>query len=237
MTTEFATGRPGSAQALADVVDRLEIHLQPVIDIATGAVWAYEALARFGAAAEPVAAAAEPAASAADPDAASTLGAAHRAGYGDELEAACHVAALARRSELPAGAHLALNVSPAALVSPAVLAGWPADLTGVLVEITEHYLASNERAGDELERLRARGARIAVDDVGSGYAGLLRLAALHPDVVKLDRMVVSRARDTDARRAVLETLVAFAHRIGARVVGEGAPDDRSPTPARSRRRS
>lgn len=208
MTTDFATNSPTSKEALADVIDGLEIHLQPMIDIATGAVWAYEALARFGGAGEPTAG--------------DALEAARRAGYGDELEAACLAAALVRRRDLPVGVHLALNVSPTALLSPAVGDSWHADLTGVLVEITEHFLASDELALDELERLRERGALIAVDDVGSGYAGLLRLAAFHPDVVKLDRTVVSGARDSDAQRAVLETLVAFSHRIDARVVGEGA---------------
>jgi GAF domain-containing protein len=60
-----------------------------------------------------------------------------------------------------------------------------------------------------------------VDDVGSGYAGLLRLATLHPDFVKLDRTIVSGARNSEAQRAVVETLVAFSHRIEAEVVGEG----------------
>lgn len=207
MSTESVHAVPTTAEALAASVEGLAIYLQPVIDVATGAVWAYEALARFGGG--PVLAA----------DAA--IASAHRAGYGHALEAACLHAALARRTDLPEGARLALNVSPAGLLSRHVRDMWDADLHGVVIEVTEHHLASNELALVEFARLRARGAAIAVDDVGSGYAGLLRLATLRPEFVKLDRTIVSGARDSEAQRAVVETLVAFSHRIDAEVVGEG----------------
>jgi EAL domain-containing protein (putative c-di-GMP-specific phosphodiesterase class I) len=207
MTTESIRVAAPSARALAASVEGLEIYLQPVIDVATGAVWAYEALARFGAGAVPTADAA--------------IASAHRAGYGHALEAACLRAALARRADLPAGARLALNVSPAGLLSRHVVDVWDTDLHGVVIEVTEHHLASNDLALAEFARLRDRGAVIAVDDVGSGYAGLIRLATLHPDFVKLDRTIVRGARESDAKRAVVETLVGFSHRIHAEVVGEG----------------
>ncbi|HZC70979.1 MAG TPA: EAL domain-containing protein [Jatrophihabitans sp.] len=196
-----------SAEALAASIEGLAIYLQPIIDVGTGALWAYEALARFGSG--PVLAA----------DAA--IASAHRAGYGHALEAACLRAAFARRGELPEGVRLALNVSPAGLLSRHVRDMWETDLHGVIVEVTEHHLADNELALAEFARLRARGAAIAVDDVGSGYAGLVRLATLRPDYVKLDRTIVSGARESEALRAIVETLVAFSHRIEAKVVGEG----------------
>src|SRR6266496_809982 len=98
MSTEFADVAPASGQNLAVIVDGVEIYLQPVINIATGSAWAYEALARFGGPAEP----------AAD----EALETAHREGYGHALEAALLIAALARRADLPDGTRLALNVSP-----------------------------------------------------------------------------------------------------------------------------
>jgi EAL domain-containing protein (putative c-di-GMP-specific phosphodiesterase class I) len=189
-------------------VDGLETYLQPIIEVATGAVWGFEALARFGGV--PVLPADE------------AIESAHRAGYGHDVEAACLRAALDRRPSLPAGARLALNVSPDGLLSHAVVDIWDADLHGVVVEVTEHDLAGEPASlVAELARLRERGAEIAVDDVGTGYAGLLRLAVLRPDVVKLDRTIVSGVRDNDAQRAVLETFVGFAHRLRAKVVGEG----------------
>lgn len=206
MTTDYERAAAARAQPLAAAVDAREVYLQPVIDLATGSVSAYEALARF----EGVPTGADTA-----------IESAHRAGYGHELEAACLRAALARRAELPAGVGLALNVRPAGLLSQPVHDIWMADLHGVIVEVTEHDLVNAEQALAELVRLRDRGALIAVDDTGSGYAGLVRLATLRPDFVKLDRTIVSGAGESEAQRAVVETLVAFSHRIDAAVVGEG----------------
>lgn len=207
MMSDSVHGPWPQRDVLTAAVGRLEAYLQPVIDVATGAVWGYEALARFRGG--PL------------PEADAAIDAAHRAGYGSEVEAACLAAALARRRELPAGARLALNVTPSGLLSEHVREVWDDDLHGVVVEVTEHHAMEADRALAEFDRLRARGAAIAVDDVGSGYAGLLRLATMHPDVVKLDRTIVSGARTSEAQRAVVETLVAFSHRIHAEVVGEG----------------
>lgn len=206
MVAEAAQAAAGKVPGV--IVDALETDLQPIIDVATGAVWGYEALARFGGALVLPA------------DAAIEF--AHRAGYGHAVEAACLRAALDRRCSLPVGARLALNISPDGLLSAEVVHTWDADLHGVVVEVTEHDLAGDaDTLLAELARLRERGAEIAVDDVGSGYAGLLRLATLRPDVVKVDRTIVSGARDNDAQCAVLEALVAFSHRLNAKVVGEG----------------
>ncbi len=69
--------------------------------------------------------------------------------------------------------------------------------------------------------LRARGARIAVDDAGAGYADLRHILRVAPDVIKLD-MALSRDIDTDpARAALASSLVQFAGRVDARLVAEG----------------
>jgi EAL domain-containing protein (putative c-di-GMP-specific phosphodiesterase class I) len=207
MGFEFASVAPRSGDDLAATVDALEIHLQPIIDIATGAVCAFEALARF--------------ANEALPPVEEAIASAHRGGYGYALEAACLRAALDRRGELPEGALLAVNVSPDVLASPAVVDSLDSDLSGVIVEVTEHRASDPAALRTQFIRLRDHGAAIAVDDVGTGYSGLLRLATMRPDFVKLDRTIVSGARGNDAQCAVLEALVAFSHRLGATVVGEG----------------
>ncbi|WP_375489023.1 EAL domain-containing protein [uncultured Jatrophihabitans sp.] len=192
---------------VATILDGLEMHLQPIVDVATGSVLAAEALARFhhapGLRADEV------------------IAEAHAAGYGYTLEAACLRAALDRRDELPAGVKLAVNVSPDVVHHPIVARRWPPDLDDVIVEVTEHRAHRPAALQDELAQLRLRGAAIAVDDVGTGYAGLLRLAMMRPDYVKLDRTVVAGVRDSDAQCAVLEALVTFSHRMGAFVIGEG----------------
>jgi hypothetical protein len=66
-----------------------------------------------------------------------------------------------------------------------------------------------------------RGALIALDDAGSGYSGLQQLAALRPQVVKLDRALVSDADTDPVRVALAEMLGEFAGRIDAWLLAEG----------------
>ncbi|MBB3936271.1 sensor domain-containing phosphodiesterase [Aureimonas phyllosphaerae] len=118
---------------------------------------------------------------------------------------------------------LGLNASPAAILAPGfldLLAGTPADR--LVLEVTEH-----ERIDDyadllaALGRLRERGVRIAIDDVGAGYSSMSRVVAIRPDIIKLDREIV-HGLDTDLmRQALARALVDFAERCGCKVVAEG----------------
>jgi hypothetical protein len=72
-----------------------------------------------------------------------------------------------------------------------------------------------------LAGLRARGALIAVDDAGAGYASLGRITALHPHFIKVDRGLVHNLDNEPAKAAVVETLTDLASRIDAWVVAEG----------------
>jgi EAL domain-containing protein (putative c-di-GMP-specific phosphodiesterase class I) len=195
--------RPRARSGLA----RPEIVLQPIIDVSTGALVAAEALARFpGPGGSTVEAA---------------LFDAYRNGRGPDLEATCVRAGLARRADLPGGVLLSVNVSPNAATHPTVREELSGDLHGVIVEITEQPAHDADLLLDALADMRRRGALIAIDDVSTGYAGLLRLATLKPDIVKLDRGLVTAARGSEAKIAVIESLVSLSRRIGARVLGEG----------------
>lgn len=186
------------------------IRTQPIISVSTGEILAVEALARFD-----------------DTDGANTediFEAAHATGYGASLEAASLHAALRLRPQLPLGMLLTVNVSPNVLPYLDAARFWPDDLQGIIVEITEQDSESPFELSEHLSDLRERGAAIAIDDVTTGYAGLLRLAHLRPDYVKVDRQVVAGVRHSSAQAAVLEALVTFSHRLGASVIGEGVED-------------
>lgn len=75
-----------------------------------------------------------------------------------------------------------------------------------------------------LAELRARGARVALDDAGAGYAGLQQLIRVAPDILKIDRSLVHGAHADPSRYALLEALVSFAGTTGAAVCGEGVED-------------
>ena len=198
---------PDCRPLLADP-DDLTLVFQPIVDLAAATVAGYEALARFPGTAGPdvwFAAAAE-------------------AGLAAELESLAIHKALDAVEDLPPNTFLTVNVSPHILGSAPVqdaLATRP-DLHRVVVELTEHTpvhdLAALRRQCDEL---RQRGALIALDDAGSGYSGLQQLAALRPQVVKLDRALVSDADADPVRVALAEMLGEFAGRIDAWLLAEG----------------
>jgi diguanylate cyclase (GGDEF)-like protein/PAS domain S-box-containing protein len=181
---------------------------QPIIELASGELAGYEALARFPH----------------DPDSRppnAWFAQAHRCGLGVQLEALAAEAALASRDDARDG-YLSINLSPAALSDDEVLRRLPSDLDGVVVEITEHELvADGERLHATLERLRARGASVAVDDAGAGYAGLRQLMILRPDLIKLDRGLIEDVARDEAKQALVECFVRFADRTSARVCAEG----------------
>jgi diguanylate cyclase (GGDEF)-like protein/PAS domain S-box-containing protein len=181
---------------------------QPIVDLRTGEVAGYEALARF-----PGDAAGRP------PNV--WFAQAHRCGLGAQLEARAVAAALANRCQAPPG-YVSVNLSPAALRGDELWRALPNDLAGVVVEITEHELvADGERLQATLHQLRARGARIAVDDAGAGYAGLRQLTVLRPDIIKLDRGLIEDVAHDDAKQALVECFVRFAERTEAAVCAEG----------------
>ncbi len=183
----------------------LVVHVQPIVALTTGTVTGYEALARFPGSSAPVYTLFEKA---------------WADGVGPQLEARALTQALALPGR-PATAYLAVNVSPRAFAEAAVTRALDIDLTGFVVELTEaHYVPTAE-----LKRtaawLRDRGARLAIDDVGTGYAGLERIISLSPDLIKLDRSLVIQLPDDQVCRAMVESLVRFAARCGAKVCAEG----------------
>ena len=102
---------------------------QPVVDLASGHLVGYEALARFkrlpGRSPE------------------AWFAAAHNCGLGPEFDAAAIRAALGPVGR-PIGTHLALNVSPSTLTSEAVAEVLPADLSGIVIEVTEHEFVPDD---------------------------------------------------------------------------------------------
>ncbi len=180
---------------------------QPVVALSTGRLVGYEALARFPAApARPTAA---------------WFAMAHACGLGPGLEAAAIQAALEPLGR-PPGTHLALNVSPSVVLSAVVQDALPDDLSEIVIEVTEHEaLSEDEAVREALRDLRARGARVAVDDAGAGYSGLKQLTQVQPDIVKLDRILTEGIHGDPARMALVESFVRFARRTGALVCAEG----------------
>ncbi len=185
-------------------------HFQPVVDLNRGSVVGYEALTRFQG--YPVS----------SPD--QWFQAARRLNRGPALEALALRCAFAARDDLPPNCFLAVNVGPDVLDHPQVLEVWAgqADLTGIVIELTEHArIDSYVLLEPSLNRLRAAGALIAIDDAGAGYAGLQHLIGLRPHIIKLDRTLISGVDRDETKRALIEMIGTFASRIDAWVLAEG----------------
>jgi EAL domain-containing protein (putative c-di-GMP-specific phosphodiesterase class I) len=182
---------------------------QAIAELASGEVVGAEALARF---------AGEPRRS---PDV--WFAEAEEVGLGIELELAAVRAAVARFPDLPARAYLSVNVSPGAVVTGRVGEVVPGVAGERLVlELTEHArVADYDELVEALKPLRTRGTRVAVDDAGAGFAGLVHILRLLPDIIKLD-IGLTRGIDHDpVRRALALSLVGFARDIGGTIVAEG----------------
>lgn len=193
------------AELLADP-DGMTVVFQPICELSNGKVVGYEALTRFpGREHRSVE---------------DWFRAARDCGRGPELDAATLRNALGAPRP-PDGTYLGVNVSPVSLMGHDVQQALGGDLHGVLVEITEDTELEVEVLKAAVQPLRDRGARIAVDDTGAGYANLKQLVQLRPDVVKLDRELVTGVHIHPEKRALVEALVSFCLHTDADLCAEG----------------
>jgi EAL domain-containing protein (putative c-di-GMP-specific phosphodiesterase class I) len=184
-----------------------QVALQPVFELTTMAVAGQEALARFG--------------GRVPTDRWFRASGLH--GLGLPLERLTLASSLAALDRMPDDQFLAINASPAALHDDAVLTLLTdRDLSRLVVEITEHDAVNDYALTREaLAMLRAGGARIAVDDVGAGFASLRHVLLLQPDVVKLDTSLTRDVHDNARQLAIVQALVTFSTEVGATVLAEG----------------
>lgn len=123
---------------------------------------------------------------------------------------------------LPDDTYLSINMSPTTMASPSLRPILHAETRSLVVEMTEHEpLEMSAELTEALRWFRARGGRVAADDAGNGYAGLSHLLMLAPDIIKLDRALVTGVDGDAAKRALVLAVTGFAYEIDASVVAEG----------------
>jgi EAL domain-containing protein (putative c-di-GMP-specific phosphodiesterase class I) len=188
----------------------LRMVFQPVVELTTRQVVGYEALSRFALTPE------QP------PD--HWFAEAAALGRGTELEVAALRTAAELRPMLPTGVFLAVNASPATVMhrSAQEVLDHLADAGVVVVEVTEHAPVEDyDRLRAALAPLAARGVRLAVDDVGAGFASLRHIVKLGPDIIKLD-ITLTRGIDADpSLQALAAAMISFASRTGTEIIAEG----------------
>ena len=94
------------------------------------------------------------------------------------------------------------------------------------IEITEGFLAEEERAIPALGALRGLGVTVAVDDFGTGYSSMSRLKSLPVDLLKIDRSFVNNIPDEANDAAFAEAIIRLGRSLGLQVIAEGVATDR-----------
>jgi EAL domain-containing protein (putative c-di-GMP-specific phosphodiesterase class I) len=178
----------------------LGVVFQPVVDLASGVTVGHEALARFADGRPPNV----------------WFAAADRAGLGVELELlAIETALLMLPDEVPG--YLGMNASPATLASPRLraLLQQTDGRRRLLLEVTERQVVTEfELTRVGIAQMRNVGVGVALDDLGSDNAALHRLADLDPDVVKIDRSLVSHVDEDPVRYALASAFTRLAVGMG-----------------------
>ncbi|MDB4973381.1 MAG: Response regulator of zinc sigma-54-dependent two-component system [Myxococcaceae bacterium] len=198
-------------EALLRALDSSWLAAQPIVHIKERKIIAYEALLRTKSSELPHPGAVFGAAEALDMVA--TVGRAVRR----------HAAKLAE--DMPDGALLFLNLHPSELLDDALFhraAPLTKHASNIVLEMTER--TSLERIPDARSRvaaLKELGFRIALDDMGAGYAGLTSFAMLEPEYVKIDLGLVRNVDSEPMKQTLIRTIVRLAEDLAIDVIAEG----------------
>jgi len=209
---EFVQDLKQTEEAFARALPKIRMVFQPIVRAQDSTAFGYEALLRCD---EPTLASPLRLLAAAE-----VLGRVHDVGRGVRASVAATMLEHRERSEA-----IFVNLHPTEL-SSAVLAELTEPLLKVsrrvVLEVTERAALENSPAFQEdLERIRALGYRLAVDDLGEGYAGLASLVNLQPDIAKIDMSLVRDVHRAPLKRDIVAALVDMARRSGIVVVAEG----------------
>jgi EAL domain-containing protein (putative c-di-GMP-specific phosphodiesterase class I) len=195
----------------ADALAALWMAYHPIVDVPRRQVYAYEALVRTE----------EPRLQR-PPD---FFQAAERLGRLPDLSRTIRARVAAEAAQAPESALVFVNLHPDDLQDEQLYdprAALSARAGSVVLEVTERTSLEGVReVGARIQRLRALGYRVAVDDLGAGYAGLSSVAQLEPEVVKLDMALVRGIHEQPKKRDLIAGMVALCGQLGIQVIAEG----------------
>lgn len=191
--------------------DTMWMAYQPIVDWQSQEIHAYEALVRTD---EPTVR---------DPDQLFTL-AEHRSALHD-VGRRIRASVSRTLTDYPTSVDVFVNLHPADLLDDALYspdAPLSEFASRVILEVTERKpLDQTADIPARARRLRELGYRVAIDDLGAGYAGLTYFAQLSPDVVKIDTTLVRDIHRETIKQKLIGSLVALCKDLGMLVVAEG----------------
>jgi EAL domain-containing protein (putative c-di-GMP-specific phosphodiesterase class I) len=202
---------PALAASFGRALSSFGMAFQPIVSLSTRSIFGYEALLRS---AEPLL-----------PTPGDVLDAAERLGATHALGRAVRAFAAHSRMRMSEDWLLFVNLHPSDILDPELTnpdSPLVDNAERVVLEITERApLSSLEEVRARSSELRQLGFRIAVDDLGAGYAGLTSFAVLDPDIVKLDMKLVRGIESSIVKRKLVGSVAALCKEMQMLLVAEG----------------
>ncbi|GGK33747.1 hypothetical protein GCM10008955_29760 [Deinococcus malanensis] len=206
------------SQWFGAATDQLRFHLQPIVHLGSGRVAGYEALVRAQWNEQLI-------------GAGPLLQAAAAHGQARSFDAHARRSAIRQAyPQLKTDQQLFINFAPGVVYNPdiclqttfATCREVGADFSRLVFEVTESEAFPDLKLlRSILERYRQEGAQVALDDLGAGHTSLSYLMELKPDIVKLDRALISGLNAADRRIPLVDALIGYAHDLGIQVIAEG----------------
>jgi EAL domain-containing protein (putative c-di-GMP-specific phosphodiesterase class I) len=205
------TDRVGLHTRLDSALESMWMAFQPILRAADGSIFGHEALLRSSEEALP------------HPGA--VLEAAERLDRLFDVGRSVRAKATDAIEHAPEAGALFVNLHPSDLFDPDLI-DEGAKLTHiasrVVLEVTERAsLETGEKMKDRIATLRDLGFRIAIDDLGAGYAGLSSFALLEPDIVKLDVSLVRDVHLSRTKQRLIRSMTSLAKDMNILTVAEG----------------
>lgn len=204
--------------------DRLEVFLQPIVNLKTGAVFAYEALARIRENGYVI-------------DAAQFIGAAQDMGLAKDVDKRMFEKGLEIKLRAPdlAEAKIFFNLSPSTFCDfdymrsvSKTLKGFGLSSGEVVFEITEREaLPHISELAALTEELRREGVSFALDDFGSGFSSFMYLKYLTVDYIKIEGSFIHHLASDSSDKIMVKHIKGVAHDFGIRAIGECVEDERT----------
>lgn len=190
-----------------------DMAFQPIVDTASGEIFAHEALVR-GPAGEGAFTVLE------------QVTETNRYGF-DQL---CRTKAIERASGFGIGENISINFMPNAVYEPRNCIQrtlWAADkynfpLERIIFEFTEdEQIADTDHLKRIMQEYRHQGFRTAIDDFGAGFSGLRLLAEIQPDLIKIDMDLIRGIDQDRPRRVIVRSIIEMAEELDIDVICEG----------------
>lgn len=179
---------------------RIQVYYQPIVDLLSGRLWGYEALVRGkGVLSNP----------------GRLFRAAYAVGLLGELDASCFKLILAKG--LPPEVKLCVNVTGGGLAGLDISFAGPR----LVLELTEYGTYDLRQLLPILDKWREKGTLLAIDDVGGEVTQIRAALNLRPDLVKINRSLVSYCDIQGSKKLFLEQVLEVCRYVGAETVAEG----------------